>query len=134
MLRSGVPLENTTLLFQKENWGRAYYSGSDVNEFLEFNADDSSGSLLGGARKIDVSGSATGVSGLHIRETNVAEIPDSGRTLSSLHHNEPPEDDFMYNSVTSTSAVERILVNASNTSPAEPDMNRLESRLSVTSL
>ena len=134
MAITGVPLENTTLLFQKENWGRAYFSGNEVNEFLEFNADDSSGSLLGGARKIDVSGSATGASGLYIRETNVAEIPDSGRTLSSLHHNEPPEDDFMYNSVTSNSAVEKMLVGASKNSAGEPDMNRLESRLSVTSL
>lgn len=130
---AGVPLENTMLLFQKDNWGRAHWNESDLNKFLELSADDSSGALLGGARKIDVHGDISGLTGVHIRETTVSEDVNSGRTLSAIHNNEPPENDFMYHSVTS-SAVAKKLLGTDTSSSTLSDVNNLNLRLSVTSL
>ena len=104
-----------------------------MNEFLGF-GDGANGSLLSrGARKIDVDvrSSVTGLSGVHIRATTVSEL-ENDRTLSTLHVNEPPADDFMYASVISDPALERMLISAAdNTDAMSP--NRSE-RLSVTSL
>lgn len=122
------------LLFKKENWGRAYWSGSDLNEFLDMTADDSSGALLAGARKIDESASTTGVSNsVHIRETTVSDTVVGSRLMSSPHNNEPPENDFMYQSMTSSTAAERVLAAVTQNAPVW-DINDLDSKLSVTSL
>jgi hypothetical protein len=99
------------LLFQKENWGKAYEVDDDLSSFLELSgADDASGSLLHGARKVDVNeGGITGLNSVHIRETVAADIPNNDRISSTPHHNNPPEDDFMYNSMTASSgAADRL--------------------------
>lgn len=125
------------LLFQKENWGKAYGGGrdSDISEFLDLSNDDASGSLLRGARKINVSDPDRS-SAVHIRETDATDILSTNRTISSPHQNEPPEDDFMYQSVTYGGEAEKILLAAKNdqSSSRSEEGDDFQRRVSVTSL